>query len=85
MTQYIPPTQLPEHHEAPPHGKAKSHLGWIIALGVVAVVWAAAFAIRGDGAGSGNIMPGWADGMEAGQRLAQEHDRPMVVAFTAEW
>lgn len=30
-------------------------------------------------------MAGWADGMSAGQQLAQEADKPMVVLFTAGW
>ncbi|MFK7789874.1 MAG: thioredoxin family protein [Phycisphaeraceae bacterium] len=58
-------------------------IGWIVAVLLVALTWAGAHALRGDG--DGTIMPGWADGIEAGQALAQDADKPMVVLFTAGW
>lgn len=58
-------------------------IGWGFAVLLVIVVWMAAFALRGGG--EKEIMTGWVDGMPAGQQLAQEADKPMVVMFTAGW
>ena len=58
-------------------------VGWIVAVLLVIVAWIVASALRGGG--EKEVMPGWADGMPAGQQLAQEADKPMVVLFTAGW
>ncbi|MEO0475653.1 MAG: thioredoxin family protein [Planctomycetota bacterium] len=63
------------------HGSAS--FGWVVAVLLVAVAWAGAYALRGGG--SKDIMLGWVDGMPAGQQLAEESDKPMVVLFTAGW
>ena len=58
-------------------------IGWVVAVLLVIVAWAGAHALRGGG--GKEVMSGWADGMPAGQQLAQEADKPMVVLFTAGW
>lgn len=58
-------------------------IGWIVAVLLVAVAWAGAYALRGSG--EKEVVAGWADGMVAGQTLAEEADKPMVVFFTAGW
>jgi thiol:disulfide interchange protein len=58
-------------------------IGWIIAVLLVVAAWAGAYALRGGG--EKHVMEGWADGMPAGQQLAKEADKPMVVLFTAGW
>ena len=60
-----------------------SSIGWIVAVLLVLLVWAGAFALRGGG--EKELIPGWADGMSAGQLLARESGKPMVVLFTAAW
>lgn len=60
-----------------------SSIGWIIAVLLVLLVWAGAFALRGST--EKQVIPGWADGMDAGQPLAQASDKPMVLLFTASW
>jgi len=57
--------------------------GWIVAVLLVVVAWAGACALRGGG--NKEILPGWADGLSAGQQVAQETDKPMAVLFTAGW
>lgn len=56
---------------------------WIVAVLLVIGAWAGAYALRGGG--EKHVMDGWADGMPAGQRAAQDADKPMVVLFTAGW
>ncbi|MFI4859780.1 MAG: thioredoxin family protein [Phycisphaerales bacterium JB063] len=60
-----------------------THLGWGIALLVVALSWVGACAIRG------NTQPvpldGWQAGLDAGMDAAAEAERPMLVMFTADW
>ena len=56
---------------------------WIVAVLLVVVAWAGAMALRGGG--EKQVLVGWADGMPAGQQIAQETDRPMIVLFTATW
>ncbi len=63
--------------------KSGMPIGWIVAVLLVAVAWAGAYALRGGG--SAEVLPGWADGMPAGQQIAQETDKPMVALFTAGW
>ena len=63
--------------------KPAASIGWIVAVLLVIVAWAGAYALRGGG--DKEVMPGWADGMPAGQQLAQDTDKPMVVLFTASW
>lgn len=58
-------------------------IGWIVAVLLVIGAWMGAYALRGGG--EKEVMAGWADGMSAGQQLAQEADKPMVVLFTAGW
>eukprot|EP00752_Nemacystus_decipiens_P015114 g13466.t1 len=58
-------------------------IGWVLAVLLVLGVWAGAYALRGGG--SGEVMAGWADGMSAGQALAEDADKPMMVLFTAGW
>lgn len=65
------------------NGKAAKPIGWIIAVLLVVAAWAGAYALRGGG--TKHVMDGWADGMPAGQQLAQETDKPMLVLFTAGW
>lgn len=67
--------------DRPPASSAS--IVWIVAVAVVILAWLGAHALRGGG--GKEVMPGWADGMPAGQRLAQEADKPMVVLFTAGW
>ncbi|MEM9345610.1 MAG: thioredoxin family protein [Planctomycetota bacterium] len=64
--------------------QGSASFGWVVAVLLVVLAWAGAYALRGGG-GSGEVMAGWADGMSAGQQLAQEADKPMVVLFTAGW
>ncbi|MEM6506054.1 MAG: thioredoxin fold domain-containing protein [Planctomycetota bacterium] len=63
--------------------RGSASFGWVVAVLLVVVAWAGAYALRGGG--SGEVMAGWADGMPAGQQLAKEADKPMVVLFTAGW
>lgn len=63
--------------------KSGMSIGWVVAVLLVAVAWAGAYALRGSG--EKEVVEGWADGMAAGQILAQETDKPMVVFFTAGW
>ena len=63
--------------------KSAASIGWILAVAFVIVAWLGACALRSGG--SKDVMPGWADGMPAGQQLAQDADKPMVVLFTAGW
>lgn len=58
-------------------------IGWIVAVLLVVAAWAGAYALRGGGDKA--VMSGWADGLPAGQALAEEADQPMVVLFTAGW
>lgn len=58
-------------------------IGWVVAVLLVLGVWFGAYALRGGG--NKEILPGWVDGMPAGQVLAEETDKPMVVLFTAGW
>ena len=55
----------------------------VVLLVACVAAWAGAFALRGGGDKA--IIEGWADGMEAGQDMAQKADRPMIVLFTASW
>ncbi len=57
--------------------------GWVLAVLLVMGVWAGAYALRGGG--TGEVMAGWADGMPAGQAMAEDAGKPMVVLFTAGW
>ncbi len=63
--------------------KTRFPIGWVVAVLLVLAACAGAHALRGGG--SKDIMLGWVDGMPAGQQLAQEADKPMVVLFTASW
>lgn len=63
--------------------KRRVPVGWIVAVLLVIVAWLGAYALRGGG--EKQVIAGWADGMPAGQQLAQEADKPMVVLFTAGW
>ena len=63
--------------------KPRVPIGWIVAVLLVIGAWAGAYALRGGG--EKHVMEGWADGMPAGQRAAQDADKPMVVLFTAGW
>ena len=58
--------------------------GWIIAVALVLLAWVGAYALRG-GSGEKAVLAGWQDGMPAGQTVAEEKDRPMIVLFTAGW
>ena len=58
-------------------------LSWIAAVVLVLLVWAGAYALRGGG--EKHVLPGWQDGMAAGQAAAADADRPMIVLFTAGW
>jgi len=58
-------------------------IGWVVAVLLVVAAGVVAGALRGGGEKA--IMPGWADGMPAGQQLAEKADKPMVVMFTAGW
>jgi thiol:disulfide interchange protein len=57
--------------------------GWVLAVGVVLLLWVGANFLYSSG--QKEVLAGWADGMPAGQQLAREADRPMVVLFTAGW
>jgi len=57
--------------------------GWIIAVALVLLAWVGAYALRGGGEKA--VIPGWQDGMPAGQAAANEKGRPMIVLFTAGW
>ena len=70
------------NNQTPPD-KHTLPIGWVIAVLLVVVAWAGAYALRGGG--TKEVMAGWADGMPAGQELAQETGKPMVVLFTAGW
>lgn len=70
-----------ENPEKP--SKRTSSFGWVVAVLLVLLVWAGASAMRGSG--DKEIIPGWADGMDAGQQLAEENGKPMVLLFTAGW
>lgn len=63
--------------------KSSFRIVWVLAVLVVIGVWAGAYALRGGG--NEQAMAGWADGMPAGQALAEDADKPMVVLFTAGW
>ncbi|MFN3165440.1 MAG: thioredoxin family protein [Phycisphaeraceae bacterium] len=63
--------------------RRKAGWGWLVAVVVVAMVWAGAFALRGGG--EAVDLKGWADGLEQGQAQAKAQDKPMVVMFTATW
>ena len=69
--------------EATPTTHSGAPIGWIIAVLLVVLAWAGAYALRGSG--EKHVLEGWADGMSAGQQLAEEADKPMVVLFTAGW
>lgn len=72
------------HNESPTQAsKPGFPIGWIIAVLLVIVAWAGAYALRGSG--EKEVIAGWADGMVAGQALAEQADKPMVVLFTAGW
>jgi len=60
--------------------KGRSHLKVFIALAVVILAWAGAFAMRRPVA-----LEGWQDGLAAGQEVALTQDKTMVVLFTASW
>lgn len=62
--------------------KSRLPVGWMIAVLLVMLTWAGACAMR---SGEKEIMSGWVDGMSAGQVLAEETGKPMVVLFTAGW
>lgn len=63
--------------------KSSFRIVWVLAVLVVIGVWAGAYALRGGG--NKAVMSGWADGMSAGQALAEDTGKPMVVLFTAGW
>jgi thioredoxin-related protein len=73
-----------QHDSKTPSAGKPFPLGWGFAVLLVIAVWMAAFVLRGGG-GEKEVIVGWSDGMPAGQQLAQEADKPMVVFFTASW
>lgn len=58
-------------------------IGWAVAVLLVIVAWAGAYAWRGGD--EKVVIPGWADGMPAGMQASQESDKPMALLFTAGW
>lgn len=72
------PTEQPKND-----AKRPVPIGWMVALLLVGLAWIGAYALRGGG--EKQVLPGWADGMPAGQAVAAERDKPMVVLFTAGW
>ena len=57
------------------------YAGWGVALMLVAVAWAGAFALRATPV----HLDGWQPGLDAGMQAAEEQGRPMLLMFTAEW
>jgi len=77
MTNHAPKTATDSQSPSRPG------VGWLVALLAVVVLWGVAMIVRSGG--SKEILPGWADGLDAGKALAAAQDRPMVVLFTAGW
>lgn len=76
------PTDPPQPPANPPRRK-KFGWGWLVAVTLVALAWAGAFALRGGG--EEVQLEGWAHGLEEGQAQAKAQDKPMLVMFTATW
>lgn len=64
---------------------ARSMIGWGVAVLVVIGAWIAVLDLRAGQGGQKQVMAGWQDGLAAGQRMAAEQDRSMIVLFTASW
>jgi len=60
-------------------------IGWGVAVLVVIGAWIAVLDLRAGQGSEKQVMAGWQDGLTAGQRVAAEQDRPMIVLFTASW
>lgn len=73
----------PQHAPSQPAKRLSSNTVWGLAVLMVVLAWGGAVALRGGG--EKVVLAGWQDGMPAGQAMAQEMDRPMVVLFTAGW
>lgn len=75
----------PHEQPGPPRVSPRSMIGWGIAVLVVIGAWVAVLDLRAGQSGEKQIMLGWQDGLDAGQEVAREQDRPMIVLFTASW
>ena len=59
------------------HPRPRLSMRWVVAVLAVVVVWAGAYALRGGT--EKHILPGWVDGLTAGQHEAERSGRPMVL------
>ena len=77
------PTEPNPPSSSAPATSGKAALGWFLAIAVVILAWAGAYALRNGG--QDVELTGWAHGLDEGKAKAQEDGRPMVVLFTATW